>query len=138
MHLMWVQAHHIDTDCYDKFFGLVPTDRRTRAHSDLAPMRSTACLSTCHGGRLAVPAARVAPSRYLDQKAKSAHEIWVFCNSRDEAKEATRPPRATIALLWRKLACPKRFERPGNYGSTGDRRARFMPQVSSSKIPHPR
>jgi len=31
IHLMWVmQAHHIDTDYYDRFFGLAPTDRRTR------------------------------------------------------------------------------------------------------------
>ena len=31
MHLIWVmQAHHIDTDYYDRFFVPAPTGRRTR------------------------------------------------------------------------------------------------------------
>jgi hypothetical protein len=42
MHLMWLmQAHHIDTDHYDRFFGPGALKASARgAHGDLTPVRS--------------------------------------------------------------------------------------------------
>jgi len=52
MHLMWVmQAHHIDTDYYDKFFGPGDYGPAHAAHmANWLRGRSTPCLSTCHAG----------------------------------------------------------------------------------------